>query len=317
MRTSAQFLLTLILLTAASVALHAAELSPPLGSNPNFTRLMMDADKTVGEVLAIRQDKYGFIWIGGKTGLARYDGYRFKIFVNNSKDEHSLSANFIRDLFEDSHGRLWIASENGGMMLYNRDMENFDRIGYTNGSFPGRRGEVFYRIMEDTQHRIWFAGNRGVSVYDETQHKITQHLINSPLDNYLVYGLVQMSEEEFAIATSGGMFQWNRRTDELLQLKHVEGNPHSLANDEVRDILLDSYHNVWVATDKGISRFRPATKDFDNIIIPNANPRIAGTPVWSLYEDNKRMLWLATDGNGVMYFDPATRKMGSYSSGAS
>src|SRR4051812_12980830 len=122
MRTSAQFFLTLLLLMLWAQS-RAAEFAP-LGSNPNFTRLMMDADQTVGEVLAIRQDKYGFIWIGGKTGLARYDGYRFKIFVNNSKDEHSLSANYIRDIFEDSQGRLWIASENGGMLLYNRDIEN-------------------------------------------------------------------------------------------------------------------------------------------------------------------------------------------------
>src|SRR5579859_3576400 len=42
---------------------------------------------------AIVQDKAGFVWIGTQDGLARWDGYRVRLFRHDSKDPGSLPAN--------------------------------------------------------------------------------------------------------------------------------------------------------------------------------------------------------------------------------
>lgn len=39
------------------------------------------------------QDSRGFIWIGTADGLNRYDGYEFKIFRNDVKDNVSIGNN--------------------------------------------------------------------------------------------------------------------------------------------------------------------------------------------------------------------------------
>jgi two-component system sensor histidine kinase ChiS len=314
-RNSSHIALCLLALCLATAA--AAEVAPPWGNNPNFSQLMTDTKPNVGEVLALTQDHYGFMWIGGKTGLARYDGYRFRMFVNNVKDPHSISASSIRDIFEDSQYRMWLATEGGGVMRYNRELENFDQIPYAPGSYEKTNTGEFFRIMEDSHHNIWFAGNHGVGIWDEKNHNIVQQSTTPEMSDSAVFDIDQVSDDQYVISSTNGIYYWNRRSGKISHFVHDPKQPNSLLEDQARDMLVDAQHNIWITHDKGISRFRPETGDFENFLIHNNNLDIERTPIWSIMQDNKGMLWLTTDGNGIMYFDPVSKTYGSYSGGSS
>ncbi len=64
-------------------------------------------------ISSITEDKQGFIWIGSRNGLNRYDGYRFKQYYHNDSDSNSLVNNNVQRLFCDSRGRIWISTEDG------------------------------------------------------------------------------------------------------------------------------------------------------------------------------------------------------------
>lgn len=57
------------------------------------------------DVQDINQDNDGFIWIGTKYGLNRFDGYRFKKF---SKEKNGLQSNEINNILKDDQGKLWL-----------------------------------------------------------------------------------------------------------------------------------------------------------------------------------------------------------------
>src|SRR5947209_17940127 len=61
-------------------------------------------------VTCIKQDKRGFMWIGTRDGLNKYDGYKFTIYKYDPKDSNTISNNFIQDIIEDKDGNLWIAT---------------------------------------------------------------------------------------------------------------------------------------------------------------------------------------------------------------
>ena len=62
----------------------------------------------------IEVDDYGYIWIGCKSGLCRYDGQNFKIFsANGNRKTNIVSGNTIADIEKDKSGRIWIATERG------------------------------------------------------------------------------------------------------------------------------------------------------------------------------------------------------------
>ena len=76
--------------------------------------------------MTILQDHQGFIWVGTQNGgLNRYDGYDFKVYKHDFKDEHSLSNDFVWILFEDSYNNLWVGTTGGGLDLYDRATDSF------------------------------------------------------------------------------------------------------------------------------------------------------------------------------------------------
>src|SRR5690606_13009892 len=65
-------------------------------------------------------------WLGTNFGLVEYDldENRSTRHLNRPDDAKSLSDNRVRDILEDSYGRLWIATENG-LSLMNRSDNTF------------------------------------------------------------------------------------------------------------------------------------------------------------------------------------------------
>jgi signal transduction histidine kinase/DNA-binding response OmpR family regulator/ligand-binding sensor domain-containing protein len=57
------------------------------------------------QVLSLLQDKEGFIWVGTKYGLNRFDGHEFRTFT---KESHGLQSNVINQLIEGPGGYIWI-----------------------------------------------------------------------------------------------------------------------------------------------------------------------------------------------------------------
>jgi signal transduction histidine kinase/DNA-binding response OmpR family regulator len=59
------------------------------------------------QTLCTQQDSMGFIWIGTKYGLNRYDGHEFRWFT---KEKNGLSSNEINQIYPDHQGRLWLVN---------------------------------------------------------------------------------------------------------------------------------------------------------------------------------------------------------------
>jgi ligand-binding sensor domain-containing protein len=81
--------------------------------NLKFDRLGYDEGLTNNFVICSFQDSKGFLWFGTSYGLNRYDGYTFKTYLHDLKNDNTLSHNWLTDIVEDEDGNLWIATQNG------------------------------------------------------------------------------------------------------------------------------------------------------------------------------------------------------------
>ncbi|MDX1371685.1 MAG: two-component regulator propeller domain-containing protein, partial [Nitrososphaeraceae archaeon] len=93
-----------------------------------FTHLTVDNGLSANTVLSIVQDSKGFLWVGTYDGLNRYDGYTFKVFKHNERDNYSLSDNKVFKLLEDLNGNIWIGTWGGGLNKFDRKTEKFTRF---------------------------------------------------------------------------------------------------------------------------------------------------------------------------------------------
>ena len=109
--------------------------------------------------LAIIQDRKGFIWIGTKDGLNRYDGIGFKVY-RHSLDKNSLVNNHIKCLYEDSNGNIWIGTY-GGLNKFNPETEKF--TAYQKNDSTDLSGNLITAILEDSYKNIWIGTNKGLN----------------------------------------------------------------------------------------------------------------------------------------------------------
>jgi ligand-binding sensor domain-containing protein/signal transduction histidine kinase len=62
-------------------------------------------------VHCIHQDQKGYLWIGTREGLSRFDGYRF----TNYSARDGLGHPFVNAVAEDAQGRIWVGTNGAGV----------------------------------------------------------------------------------------------------------------------------------------------------------------------------------------------------------
>ncbi len=163
-RTSGALRLAFVLLLFGAFTVHAVGRQ----SHLRFDRLSLEQGLSQSIVNVIHKDQKGFMWFGTESGLNRYDGYQFKIYMHDPFDASSLSENHILTIAEDKSGELWIGTNNGGLNRYSWATGSFTR--YT--SVPndsgtiGNNAVVFVYI--DRSDNVWvFTRAGGVDRYDK------------------------------------------------------------------------------------------------------------------------------------------------------
>ena len=73
----------------------------------------------VDGITCLAQDSTGYIWIGSKEGLFRYDGFNFKSFYYTPESNKSIPSNYISKIHIDKKNLVWVATSGGCVILKN------------------------------------------------------------------------------------------------------------------------------------------------------------------------------------------------------
>lgn len=102
-------------------------------------------------------DNDGYVWIGTRIGLNRYDGTRTRVFL---KDETGLQSDFIYSLYEASDGCIWVGTMDG-IAKYDKKTDSFS-VPLDSDGKPIRG--CINSITGDSNGVIWF-DNYGPDLY--------------------------------------------------------------------------------------------------------------------------------------------------------
>ncbi|MBB3344995.1 ATP-binding protein [Luteimonas sp. RC10] len=73
------------------------------------------------DVTGIAQDSDGFVWIATADGLARYDGAGFMVWQHDPEAADAFPGNNLQALHVDHEDRVWVAAQEGGVAVMDRD----------------------------------------------------------------------------------------------------------------------------------------------------------------------------------------------------
>ena len=212
------------------------------GEDIRFRRLSSAAGLSQTRVASVVQDKLGFIWLGTQYGLNRYDGYKSRVFKHEPGRSDSLSCVYIRSLFVDHSGTLWVGCDRflDKFQPMTETFAHYRIIKQVSDSLPTAIG----RINEDDAGILWLATERGLYRFDPATGDATQYTHN-PSDRTSIAGnrvnaVGQDREGRFWVANSGGLDEFDRKTGKVIG--------HAPFRPEVFQFHEDKFGVFWIAS---------------------------------------------------------------------
>lgn len=122
-------------------------------------------------VRTIVRDSTGYLWIGTWDGLSRFDGNTFKNYFHSPGDTSSLPFFSVHWLCLDRMNNLWILTDWGQVVKYNRASDNFSvvknigaiSIERANSISTDEEGNLI--ILTNTEIISWNTGNGNLQIY--------------------------------------------------------------------------------------------------------------------------------------------------------
>lgn len=165
----ANLMFAALLAAAPPAAAGAADATPkpgvpatPLLVTPFFQVLTVADGLPSSHVYKVIEDRRGFIWIGTRDGLARYDGAAFRVWRHDAGDAGSLASNDVPTVYADRDGRIWCGGDDGLSMLDPRaDSERFVHYRHDANDAASLSTSDVWAIAGDAAGAIWVGGYGG------------------------------------------------------------------------------------------------------------------------------------------------------------
>ncbi|MDR3118940.1 MAG: response regulator [Mediterranea sp.] len=277
------------------------------------------------------QDRNNVLWIATKgNGIIRVEKqagrpnrYTLTRYTHRADDIYSLSNDNVYCVYEDGKGRLWIATFAGGLNYMDKDANG--RAIFINHrnrlkDYPIDNCYKVRFVTSDRKGHIWVGTTTGAICFDEAfaepEDIIFHHYARVPsepnsLSNNDVHWIINTSRDELFLATFGGG---------LNKLVSMDGNgraafkSYSLHDGLSSDILLsiceDEKENLWMSTEHGISKFIPATNQFENYDDKSITFRLRFNEAACTVTARGDILFGAS--NGILRFHPDAIDKSSY-----
>lgn len=263
-------------------------------------------------VNALFEDREGDIWIGTSGGLDKLDT-KFNTIVHYKQIskpnfdhlhvDSCINTGEVRDIKQDTLGRLWIALYGGGVNCYDPKTRLFTHFINNRSGSLAHQSNLINGLFLDPDGTLWIAtessGIFKMNVYSENQ--LTH--ISSVEDGIYSSVFRDKKQQLWTGSWINGLVQLEPQP---LFREKILYDPLNNRN-TVRSLMEDHSGKLWVATFRdGLFLYNSLSNYWTPIVYDtNGKGDIAkNMTTWTFFEDKSGLIWVGTWGDGIYKLSP-------------
>lgn len=244
----------------------------------------LSADISAEKINVIYSDSSGYLWLGTKNGLYRWDGAKAIYYENKEGSEN------VTTIKHGPKGTIWVGYQDGSIAYTeNRMLVSFQIPQYSNDS------SSITDILFDSNGRIWWS-TYGSGLYCYSKGSLAPMNTSNGLNDNFIYDLEFGVDKRVWVATDNGVniCYVDSLTNNLVPLNFPEKLPDLI----VLRLVKDHEGFMWFGFHQGgIYYFKPFDSTFHEItpIDVKSFGRINALTI------EKKDIWILDDNNGLFF----------------
>jgi len=258
----------------------------------------------------------GIIWIATNQGVLKLSSDSFgnpvfdRLELKDTFLNEYLSSVVIQCILEDSQSRLWIGTENKGLILYDLKKQSATKYQYDlNGRYNIKSNSI-WSLFEDRHGTVWVGTYKnGIKKVDPREQKFQQVLASSDTKFHVSYGLISSFAEDengsLWVGTDGGGLNCIKR-DEEGKLQEIQHPPFSgLESNAIVTLLNGKNGRLWIGTwGEGLYVKERDQQVFEPFRVDAKKSGKLGRNIMSLHEAPNGNIWICRFRVGLDLYVP-------------
>ncbi len=265
----------------------------------------------------IIQDKFGNMWCATYgRGLLKYD-IKLKSFHNYThipSQKNSISSDYLRTVFEDDDGLIWIGSDKG--------LDSFDPHNevFTNISLKEAENSIISEnsiteICSDAKGGYFASSENGLYHYTPKNEllKVFRYDVTKPdglPPGNLLHTVYKDNQNLLWVGTAaGGLCKMNLKLGLFGLIRKEKNESETIAGNLIRAVFEESDGIVWTGSfGEGLTRIDLKNKEFKYFLTKpkNAKRSIQSDPS-AILIDSRNRLWVGSWTTGVYLFEDVSK----------
>lgn len=262
-------------------------------------------------ITAITDGRKGNLWIGTESGQLYLLHTREKWFEyiplvdeNNRVVSSSTITGLYQDIFED----LWIVTDGGGLLRYDRGTKQVLTYQIERDNPHSLRDNKIRAIYGDRKDTIFLGDLTGIVWLGTHSGGVEKFHLKRPFQRYNgksflirqvsgdnVYAVYKEGYDSLWVGTYGNGIKVIMNNGTVQHYRHNPDNSQSVSSDRVLAFFRDREGTMWVGTDNGLCRFNRSNQDFTLFLNQLSESSLSGSnKITSILEDSNGTFWVGT-----------------------
>lgn len=277
-----------------------------------------DDIQTIGQnsITLLYKDNTGIMWVGTyKKGVGYYHQsiIKFPLYTHHLSDPlsdpKSLSFSDINSFAEDKKGNIWLGTNGGGLVYFDRHKGTFKNYLHNAGNNNSLTNNVVVCLYMAHDQKLWIGTYfGGLDCFDGKTFTHYKHndLLPGSISEDRICAITEDGGHHLLVGTlSAGFNIFDSKTQTF---SHCVYNPqdNAIHSNYVSKLLVDRRKNLWVVTSYGLDVLINKTHRFVHYVHNDSDPTsLINNNTNNILEDSEGLIWISTR-EGISIFDYKT-----------